>query len=48
MRIDKDLEPDYFYIQDNLNRILEENCSVDIFLLLKGLSAVMCMAKLII
>ncbi|MCB0802398.1 MAG: aspartate kinase [Flavobacteriales bacterium] len=31
MRIDKDLEPDYFYIQENLNRILEENKTVDIF-----------------
>src|SRR5690554_6201560 len=30
MRIDKDLEPDYFYIQENLNRLLkeQEDCSL--------------------
>lgn len=32
MRIDKDLEPDHFYIQENLNRLLDENADVDIFI----------------
>lgn len=32
MRIDKDLEPDDFYIQENLNRLLNENASCPIFI----------------
>jgi aspartate kinase len=32
MRIDKDLEPDYFYIQENLKRLIDENKSVDVFI----------------
>lgn len=32
MRIDKDLEPDHFYIQENLNRLLDENKEVNIFI----------------
>lgn len=32
MRIDKDLEPDHFYIQENLQRLLEENKGIDIFI----------------
>jgi aspartate kinase len=32
MRIDKDLEPDYFYIKENLSRILNENKSEQLFI----------------
>jgi aspartate kinase len=32
MRIDKDLEPDHYYIQENLNRLIDEKKSVDIFI----------------
>ena len=32
MRIDKDLEPDHFYIRENLERLLEENKQHDIFI----------------
>lgn len=32
MRIDKDLEPDYFYIKENLKRLLEEYPTTDIFI----------------
>jgi aspartate kinase len=31
MRIDKDLEPDHFYIKENLNRILKETNKIDLF-----------------
>lgn len=32
MRIDKDLEPDHFYIKENLNRLMEERKSHSIFI----------------
>jgi len=32
MRIDKDLEPDHFYIKENLNRLLEENKEHQLFI----------------
>jgi len=32
MRIDKDLEPDYFYITENIQRLLKENKGVDLFI----------------
>lgn len=32
MRIDKDLEPDDFYIKENLNRLLVENKDCDVFI----------------
>lgn len=32
MRIDKDLEPDHFYIKENLSRLLNENKSIDLFI----------------
>ncbi len=32
MRIDKDLEPDYFYIKENLNRLLSVNEEVQLFI----------------
>ncbi len=32
MRIDKDLEPDHYYIKENLKRLLEENKQFDIFI----------------
>lgn len=31
MRIDKDLEPDYFYIKENLSRLLNENSTSELF-----------------
>lgn len=32
MRIDKDLEPDSFYIKENINRLLSESPEVDLFI----------------
>lgn len=32
MRIDKDLEPDYFYIKENLTRLLNEHQSTELFI----------------
>lgn len=32
MRIDKDLEPDYFYIKENLNRLISENEDSELFI----------------